>query len=208
MSNQKIMIIDTSLGNINSISKCVQFLSFDFEIANDPRQLDENCKIIFPGVGSFNYAMQILETKGWIKSLKYNVIEKKKLFLGICLGMQLMASKGFENDIECKGLDFISAEVLNLKDLGCKNKVPHTGWNGINLKKKHKIFSEISADSDFYFNHSYALVPKNKNIILSSTTHEIEFVSIVNYGNIYGMQFHPEKSGDAGKKLLNNFLSI
>jgi len=208
MKSQKIKIIDTGLGNINSISKCLQFLNYEFQIINNPSYLDEDCKIIFPGVGSFNHAMKILNSDGWTKSLKHHVIEKKKLFLGICLGMQLMATKGYENNVECNGLNFIKAEVENLKKIGCKSKVPHTGWNGISLKNKNDILNDFSGASDFYFNHSCVLLPVNKNIIVSTTIHEIEFASIINYKNIYGMQFHPEKSGNAGKKLLNNFLSL
>ena len=122
--------------------------------------------------------------------------------------MQLMATKGYENDEECNGLNFINAKVINLKNIGCKNKIPHTGWNGINSKNKNDLLNNISNLSDFYFNHSCVMVPENENIIVSTTFHEIEFVSIVNYNNIYGMQFHPEKSGEAGKKLLKNFLAF
>tara|TARA_B100000965_G_C19584786_1_gene755225 strand:+ start:1768 stop:2394 length:627 start_codon:yes stop_codon:yes gene_type:complete len=208
MSNQKIKIIDTGLGNINSISKCIQFLNYDFQIADNPSLLEEDCKIVFPGVGSFNHAMKILDLKGWTKSLRHQVIKNKKLFLGICLGMQLMATKGYENGEECNGLNFINAKVQNLKNLGCKHKIPHTGWNGINSKNRNIILNDISSTSDFYFNHSYAFVPENKDMIVSTTIHEIEFASIVNYNNVYGMQFHPEKSGEAGKKLLKNFLAL
>ena len=129
MKNQKINIINMGLGNINSISKCIQFLNYEFQIITNPSSLDEDCKIIFPGVGSFNHAMKLLDTGGWTQSLKHQVIEKKKLFLGICLGMQLMATKGYENNIECNGLNFIKAEVKSLKKIGCNLKVPHTGWN-------------------------------------------------------------------------------
>ena len=128
MINQKIKIIDMGLGNINSISKCIQFLNYEFQVITNPSYLEEDCKIIFPGVGSFNHAMKLLNTDGWIQSLKHQVIEKKKLFLGVCLGMQLMATKGYENNIECDGLNFINAEVKSLRKIGC------------NLKKLEIIF--------------------------------------------------------------------
>lgn len=208
MTNQKIKIIDTGLGNISSISKCIQFLNFEYEIVNNPSLIEEDCKIIFPGVGSFSHAMKVLNSKGWTQSLQYQVLEKKKMFLGICLGMQLMATNGYENDIKCEGLNFINSEVVSLKKLGCKLKVPHTGWNGINIKNKNEIFNDISHVSDFYFNHSYAVIPRDKDLVLSTTIHEIEFASIINFKNIYGMQFHPEKSSEAGKTLLKNFLSL
>lgn len=207
MKSKKINIIDMGLGNINSISKCIQFLDYEFQIIKDPSFLEEDCKIIFPGVGSFNHAMKMLDTYGWIEPLKYQVIEKKKFFLGICLGMQLMATKGYENNTECNGLNFIDAEVKDLRKLGCKLKVPHTGWNGINIKNKNDILKDFSQISDFYFNHSYAFVPKNKDVVVSNTTHYVEFASIVNFENIFGMQFHPEKSSEAGKLLLKNFIS-
>ena len=208
MINQKIKIIDMGLGNINSISKCIQFLNYEFQVITNPSYLEEDCKIIFPGVGSFNHAMKLLNTDGWIQSLKHQVIEKKKLFLGVCLGMQLMATKGYENNIECDGLNFINAEVKSLRKIGCNLKVPHTGWNGINIKNKNNILKDISNVSDYYFNHSYVVEPENKDIVVSTTIHEIEFASIINYKNIYGMQFHPEKSSNAGKTFLKNFLSL
>ena len=122
--------------------------------------------------------------------------------------MQLMATKGYENNKECNGLNFIRAEVKNLKKIGCNLTVPHTGWNGISVKNKNNILKDIPIVSDYYFNHSYAVVPENKNVIVTTTRHDIEFASIINYENIYGMQFHPEKSSKAGKILLKNFLSL
>ena len=208
MKNQNIKIIDMGLGNINSISKCIQFLNYEFQVIKDPSYLDEDCKIIFPGVGSFNYAMKLLESGGWMQPLKHHVLKKKKMILGICLGMQLMASKGYENNIECNGLDFLKAEVKNLKKLGCSLKVPHTGWNGISIKNTNDILKDISNVSDYYFNHSCVVVPDNINIVVATTTHEIEFASIINYENVYGIQFHPEKSSNAGKTLIKNFLSL
>ena len=208
MKNSMIKIIDMGLGNINSISKCIQFLNYEFQIINNPSKLNDDCKIIFPGVGSFNHAMKVLNNDGWTESLKHEVIEKKKLFLGICLGMQLIATKGYENDIECNGLNFINAEVKDLRKIGCKLKVPHTGWNRINKNCQNNILKNLSHSPDFYFNHSCVLVPENKDVVVSSTTHDVEFASIVNYENIYGMQFHPEKSSEAGKLLSQNFLSL
>ncbi len=208
MKNHNIKIIDMGLGNINSITKCIQFLNYEFQVIKDPSYLEEDCKIIFPGVGSFNHAMNLLDTGGWIQSLKYQVLKKKKMFLGICLGMQLMATKGYENNIECNGLNFFNAEVKNLKKLGCDLKVPHTGWNGICIKKKNDILNNIPNVSDYYFNHSCVVIPDNKDIVVTTTNHKIEFASIINYENIYGMQFHPEKSSNAGKTLLKNFLSL
>ena len=208
MKNQNIKIIDMGLGNINSISKCIQFLNYEFQVIKDPSYLEEDCKIIFPGVGSFNHAMNLLDTGGWIQSLKYQVLKKKKMFLGICLGMQLMATKGYENNIECNGLNFLKAEVKNLKKLGCSLKVPHTGWNGITIKNTNDILKDISNVSDYYFNHSCVVVPDNNNIVVTTTTHKIEFASIINYENVYGIQFHPEKSSNAGKMVLKNFLSL
>jgi len=119
-----------------------------------------------------------------------------------------MATKGYENDVECDGLNFINAEVKNLNKLGCKLKVPHTGWNGINIKRENNVLKDISNIADLYFNHSCVFIPKDRDLIISTTNHDIEFASIINYKNIYGMQFHPEKSSRAGKKLLENFLSL
>lgn len=205
---KKIDIIDIGIGNINSIVKCVNFLGFDYKIIQNPLQFNDDCKIIFPGVGNFHNAMKTINDDGWTNVIKHEVLQNKKLFLGICLGMQLIATKGFENNQESQGLNLISAEVLSLRKLNCKFKVPHTGWNSINIKKKNKIIMDVSDNTDLYFNHSYAFVPENKDIIITTTFHQIEFVSMINFNNIYGMQFHPEKSGNNGKKLLNNFLSL
>ena len=208
MKSKKIKIIDMGLGNLNSIAKCINFLNCKYEIINNPDHLKDDCKIIFPGVGNFNHAMDCLKKYGWIDPLKYQVLQKKKLFLGICLGMQLIASKGNENNIESSGLDFINAEVKSLNKLGCKLKIPHTGWNSINILVNNKILKGFKTLSDVYFNHSYAFVPKDKNIVLSTTNHDIEFASVINYKNIYGTQFHPEKSGNTGKILLKNFINL
>ena len=144
--------------------------------------------------------------KNWIEEIKNEALNKKKPFLGICLGMQLLASESEEFGFS-KGLDLIKGKIKFLGNLGCKDKVPHIGWNSVSFTKDHYLFKGISNKADFYFVNSFVFVPENKNHNLANTNYDINFCSIVAKDNIYGVQFHPEKSSKAGRKLLKNFLN-
>ena len=151
-----IGIIDCGLGNIHSISKCIINLGFKNNIINKPKDLINCDKIIFPGVGSFSKAMEIITNDGWIPYLNKKIIDEKTKFLGICLGMQILADEGFEIK-KTNGLGFISGSVISLDELGCKKTIPHIGWNNVEIKRKNILFDNIVNNSDFYFNHSYAI---------------------------------------------------
>jgi len=202
-----IGIIDCGLGNIHSISKCIINLGFKNNIINKPKDLINCNKIIFPGVGSFSKAMEIITNDGWIPYLNKKIIDEKTKFLGICLGMQILADEGFEIK-KCNGLGFISGSVISLDELGCKETIPHIGWNNVEIKRKNILFDNVVNNSDFYFNHSYAMRCNDESNIIGTTDHQINVVASVNKGNIFGTQFHPEKSFSAGQKILKNFLEL
>ena len=206
IKNKKICIIDYGTGNLRSLKNCIDNLNFNVRIINKPKNLKKYDKIILPGVGSFKDAMNLINSLGWDHEILENVLIKKKEILGICLGMQILFSKGHEFG-NTKGLNLISGEVYNLKTLGCKKLIPHIGWNEVNIKKNDILLKGIPNNSSFYFVNSYACKLKYKSQELSFTNYDINFTSAVKNQNIYGTQFHPEKSSKAGRKLLNNFLN-
>ena len=161
--------------------------------------------MILPGVGSFNYGMSKLIEKKLYEPLLDSVINKQIPFLGICLGMQMLATKGFENNVETMGLNLIGGDVNKIRSNN-KIKLPHMGWNEVDQSKKVRLFENIKNNKDFYFVHSYAFNPKDKSTISSYSKYGEKFVSSIEKNNIFGVQFHPEKSLDDGITLLKNFL--
>ena len=193
------------MGNIRSVENAIKSLNFEAEVITDPNNLDSSEKIILPGVGSFKAAMKLLNDGGWAEKIKYNVLEKNKPIFGICLGMQLIANNSEEFGMT-EGLNLIEGEVKNLKNLGCKIKLPQIGWNSVIIKKKHKYFNNIPDDTDFYFVNTFVFVPKNPDDEIANTQYGVNFCSVIAKKNIFGTQFHPEKSSKAGLKLIKNFL--
>lgn len=205
MKNDEIVIIDSGMGNLNSLSKCVEILGFKFKIVDDPDKKVNCNKIIFPGVGSYSEAMNKIKIKKWDKFLRRKTLEEGCFFLGICIGMQILSEFGYENK-KTAGLNIIKGNVISLKKLNIENKIPHVGWNDITIKK-NPLFEGIKNNSDFYFDHSYALHTDNKEVISSICNYGSKFVSSINKERVYGTQFHPEKSSDNGKRVLFNFLN-
>ena len=150
--------------------------------------------------------MESIISKKWDNFIK-NVIEKKKHYLGICIGMQILSNCGYENT-KTKGLGIIDGEVKNIQLDEAKLKIPHIGWNDVEFKNKNELYDGIKNFSDFYFDHSFVFKTNDELDISTLTEYEKKFVSSVKKGNIFGTQFHPEKSADNGKKLLNNFLRL
>ena len=206
MSKKSVAIIDYGMGNLRSVENAVKKLEAKVKIISIPTELVNHDSIILPGVGSFKKAVKMLHEKNWIEEIKNEALNKKKPFLGICLGMQLLASESEEFGFS-KGLDLIKGKIKFLGNLGCKDKVPHIGWNSVSFTKDHYLFKGISNKADFYFVNSFVFVPENKNHNLANTNYDIDFCSIVAKDNIFGVQFHPEKSSKAGRKLLKNFLN-
>ena len=210
----KIAIIDYESGNLKSVSKAVELASnnilnkSDVKIINSANELKNFDKIVLPGQGSFKQCYQsLLSIEGMIGELNSAVLEKQKPILGICVGMQLFSSFG-EEDGGSKGFDWIKGKVnkINLTD---KNlKLPHMGWNNISINQKSKLFSGIENESHFYFVHSFAFDVENKQFISATTNYSTEIVSAVEKDNIFGTQFHPEKSQANGIKILENFVKL
>ena len=185
-------------GNIHSIEKAIKAAGGKTLVINKPEQFNEVDKLVLPGVGSFKDAMQELENDGFLDVLKNNT----KPILGICLGMQILSSVGFEYGTT-KGLDFVQAEV---KPILVDAKVPHVGFNTIDVVKSNEVLNGLE-NEEFYFMHSYEMV--NYTEISSLTQYaNHKFVSAVQKDNIYGVQFHPEKSREAGIKLFKNFINL
>lgn len=199
-----ILIVDYGLGNLFSVMKAFESIGVSARISADPKDLKEASHIVLPGVGAFGQGMRNLEAGGFHEALQKEVIEKKKPFLGICLGLQLLAEKGYEYE-ECAGLGWIAGEVKKLDVEKQGLKVPHIGWNNITLKKESRLLKGIKPDADFYFVHSYQLHCAHADDVVATTTYGEEITAVIERDNICAVQFHPEKSQEAGLKLLENF---
>lgn len=202
---KKICILDYGSGNVKSVENLIKYLDFDLIISNEERDIIECTHLILPGVGSFEFAMMKINEKIPISTLKNEVLFKEKNFMGICVGMQVLAQFGYENG-KFEGLGWIEGNVkkMQTQDLS----LPHIGWNNCELFKEDHIFKDLNDIRDFYFLHSYAVELKNKNEILATTSYGTNFCSILKKKNIYGIQFHPEKSQKAGMILIKNFLNL
>ncbi len=203
--NKTIAIIDYKLSNLNSVKNCLKKMNFDYSIITSEKNFINASHYILPGVGSFNLAMRNLKSMKIIPALKENIKIKKSKILGICLGMQLLFEKSYE-DGENEGIGLIKGEVKKLEKYKDLN-VPNMGWLRTNLKKNDKFLEGIDSNSFFYFVHSYACYAKDKKISLAVLKYENDFDVIIRDNNIFGLQFHPEKSQDPGLKLLNNFIN-
>tara|TARA_Y100000741_G_scaffold324419_1_gene275311 strand:- start:165 stop:788 length:624 start_codon:yes stop_codon:yes gene_type:complete len=200
----KVCILDYGSGNVNSVYNILNYMKYSVKISNNEEEIKNSSHIILPGVGSFGSAIDKINKLLPINILSKEVLEKRKPFLGICVGMQVLATKGFENG-EHKGLGWIDGVV---RKIDSKNhSLPHIGWQGINVKIKEPITLNIS-NLDFYFVHSYAMYPENANYLAATTNYGEEFCSIVKKENIYGTQFHPEKSQQAGMQVIKNFIEL
>lgn len=203
----KTLIIDYGMSNLGSIRRAIEECGGDPIVTDDPRDISDADHLILPGVGAFPDGMRNLSEKGWVSAIRKAVLCEGIPLLGICLGMQLLASKGFEGD-ETDGLDLIPSEVRLLQPNSPDARIPHVGWNEITRTIKTPLLKNIMDGTDFYFVHSYHFIPKNKKHVAAVTDYCGEFVSIVNNENIFGTQFHPEKSGKMGFQLLSNFLNF
>lgn len=190
------------MGNITSVKNALEFLKLPFMIAEKPEDLSLATHIILPGVGAFKEGMKNLEELGFVSALKKEIIENKKSLLGICLGMQLLMSTGEEGGVSA-GLNFIAGKTVKIPETGLR--IPHVGWNMVEIKNPNNLIDE---NQDFYFVHSYYVDPINKKTIKATTNYGIDFASVIEQENIFGVQFHPEKSHEAGSEVLKRFSQI
>ena len=212
-----VLIIDYGSGNIksvyNSVRRTLHNLNkySEVKVSRSLYDIEKADKIILPGVGSFDQCMsRIRKINDLVETLKYQVITKKKPFLGICVGMQILAYHGYENQ-KTRGLSWINGDVKPLKNFmeHSKNlKIPHMGWNSLNIYKNNKLIANINDNDQFYFVHSYFFDIKHNNNIICNTKYGINIPAIINQDNIFGFQFHPEKSGSSGLKILYNWLKL
>lgn len=198
---KKVIIIDYKLGNTASVKKAFEKVGAKAKISNSKKEIEKADYLVLPGVGAFGDGMKNLIELGLVELLTRQVVKKKTPFLGICLGMQLLAERGCEFG-EHKGLGWIKGKTIKLKS----PRLPHIGWNDIKIIKKD-IFRDIP-DNNFYFVHSYILKPADRFIVSSTCNYGETFPSSIQKDNIFATQFHPEKSQQAGLKILENFLNL
>lgn len=204
---QNIVIIDYGMGNINSIKKQLECFDVNVVVSSRVEDVISADKIILPGVGHFKRAMDNLKELGLIAILNQKVLIEKTPILGICLGMQLLANKSEEGN--ATGLGWIDGEVIRMKvNDALRYKIPHVGWNTVTHKKASPLTTSIISQTPMYFVHAYKFVAANEIDILQTTCYETEFTSAVSKDTIFGVQYHPEKSQDAGRQLFQNFISI
>ncbi len=202
----KVCVVDYGGGNIQSVYNVFEGLGVEVILSNKDEYLAEATHIVLPGVGAFGVVMDKIKKSGLIPLLEKHVLKKKKPFLGICIGMQILAEKGLEYG-EFEGLGWIPG-VVDKMDPG-DLILPHMGWNNLNIKNKGcNILKNITDNIDFYFVHSYYFNASEKDDICATFDYEESYTAVIQKDNIYGVQFHPEKSQKAGKILLENFLSI
>ena len=202
---KKICILDYGSGNVKSVENLIKYLNYDVLISNNPKDIVDSTHLILPGVGSFEYSMKKINEKIPISILETEVLSKKKFFMGICVGMQVLANYGNENG-KFTGLGWVKGEVNKLQVNNLP--LPHIGWNNCEVNVQDKIFNGLKEIRDFYFLHSYSINLENTKEIIASTTYGSIFCSVLKKENIYGIQFHPEKSQKAGMTLINNFINL
>lgn len=203
-------VIDYDAGNVKSVMKAVERLGGEPVLTSDPKTLDKCSSLILPGVGSFGKAIENLKAKGLDSYIKKAVTEDGKLLLGICLGMQMLFDKSYE-DGDWEGLGLIPGEVVrfgkeNDKNWDEANKIPHMGWNKLIKNREDLIGKNVEEGEYAYFVHSYYAVPGDWKDVVYYADYSVKVPGVVRKGNVIGMQFHPEKSSDTGMKLLTNFL--
>ncbi|MBR1441991.1 MAG: imidazole glycerol phosphate synthase subunit HisH [Firmicutes bacterium] len=194
-----IGIIDYGMGNLRSVQKAFEFVGYDAKIINTPAEIERAEKVVLPGVGAFADAIRTIREKNIDKAI-YKAIDDGKYFLGICLGMQMIFDKSYENG-EYEGLGLIEGKVVRLPD---NVKIPHIGWNDLNIKKDSPIFKGIGKKPYVYFVHSYYL-ETDAPVVSATVDYGKEIQVAAEKDNIFALQFHPEKSGDIGLQILKNF---
>ena len=207
----KVTIVDYKSGNISSVINSFKEVAknkVNIEVTSNLNKIETSDKVVLPGQGSFKSCVDALnKIDGLKEALNEFVITNKKPLLGICVGLQMFADIGYE-ETETNGLGWISGKVSKIDNKNGKYKLPHIGWNQINIVKDSKIFQNIENNSHMYFVHSYEFIPENKDVISATTDYSSNIVCSVEKENIFGTQFHPEKSDKEGLKIIDNFIKI
>ena len=206
-----VTIVDYQSGNISSVINSFTEVAkgkVNLEVTADLNKIKSSDKIVLPGQGSFKSCVDSLNSiNGLVEALNEFAITNKKPLLGICVGLQMFADVGFE-EMETKGLGWISGKVSKIDNQNGKFKLPHIGWNEIEIVKQSKIFKDIENKSHMYFVHSYEFIPEDKSVISATTDYSSKIVCSVERDNLFGTQFHPEKSDKTGLKIIKNFINL
>ena len=206
-----VIIVDYNSGNISSVINSFKEVAqekVNIGVTSDLKKIKSGDKVVLPGQGSFKSCVDALyKIDGLVDTLNEFAMTNKKPLLGICVGLQMFADVGYE-ETETKGLGWISGKVSKIDNQNGKFKLPHIGWNQINIVKDSKIFKDIKKNSHMYFVHSYEFIPENKDVISATTDYSSNIVCSVEKENIFGTQFHPEKSDKEGLKIIGNFIKI
>ena len=206
-----VTIVDYNSGNISSVINSFNEVAKDkvnIEVTSDLTKIQSSDKVVLPGQGSFKSCVDALTNiNGLVDTLNDFVLINKKPLLGICVGLQMFADVGYEEK-ETKGLGWISGKVSKINNQNGKFKLPHIGWNQVNILKDSKIFKDIKNNSHMYFVHSYELIPNDKSLVSATTDYSSNIVCSIEKENIFGTQFHPEKSDKIGLKIIDNFIKL
>ena len=207
----KLTIVDYNSGNISSVINSFREVAqnkVNIEVTSDLDKIKSSDKVVLPGQGSFKSCVDALnKINGLRDTLSDFAINNKKPLLGICVGLQMFADVGYE-EAETKGLGWISGKVSKIDNQNGKYKLPHIGWNQINITKESKLFKNIQNNSHMYFVHSYEFIPVDKNVVSATIDYSSNIVCAVEKENIFGTQFHPEKSDKIGLKIIDNFINL
>ena len=206
-----VTIVDYQSGNISSVINSFTEVAkgkVNLEVTSDTKKIKSSDKIVLPGQGSFKSCVDSLNSiSGLVETLKEFVIINNKPLLGICVGLQMFADVGYE-EAETKGLGWIPGKVSKIDNQNGRFKLPHIGWNEIEIQKKSKIFKDIKNKSHMYFVHSYEFIPEDKSVISATTDYSSKIVCSIERDNLFGTQFHPEKSDKTGLKIIENFIKL
>ena len=206
-----VTIVDYNSGNISSVINSFKEVAKDkvnIEVTSDLNKIKSSDKVVLPGQGSFKSCVDALNNiNGLVDNLNEFAISNKKPLLGICVGLQMFANTGYE-ETETKGLGWIAGKVSKIDNQNGKYKLPHIGWNQINIAKESKLFRNIQNNSHMYFVHSYEFIPVDKNVVSATIDYSSNIVCAVEKENIFGTQFHPEKSDKIGLKIIDNFINL
>ncbi len=198
-----IAVVDYAAGNLRSVARALDFLEIENEVTNSPEKVAAADAVVIPGVGAAGAAMRNLEKAGLVDTLQ-NFVKSGKPYLGICLGLQILFERSKEDDSKCLGV--FEGEVIKFSS--DEVKIPHIGWNPVEFTEAPRILEGIENNTPFYFVHSYFGSPKSSEIVKATTTHGENFPAVIQERNVWGVQFHPEKSGEVGLKVLKNFAQL